>query len=381
MAAKDTVRRNKTVLQDVLSTDRRRILDKVYENQLITQREYNNLKDINRENVEGHVIGLVDKLMDKGEETCQAFLHLLQTDKDIKETFPRLEKILWHSTCPPSTCCESNLAYSEATLTYILPRAQKKKEGDLTSKPTGLCVIINNENFIYSSSRQGTNKDAQSLAEVFSWLGFRVLMCKDQTKDQMDQVLRWFAKLSDDSQLKNVQEWSGTAFRELQELPQHGDAFVCCILSHGDTGTVTGTDGIPLPITDITSTFNGNNCALLVDKPKVFFIQACQGRQKHQGVLVTDLADDLVSIPLEADFLVAIATVEKYPAMRHVVDGSWFIQALCRQLKEGCLSVMYLILILLVQKEGVCAVPGAVKQMPEARNVTLRRSLVFSPCY
>uniref|UniRef100_A0A667YM83 Caspase 20, apoptosis-related cysteine peptidase n=1 Tax=Myripristis murdjan TaxID=586833 RepID=A0A667YM83_9TELE len=344
MAAKDTVRRNKTVLQDVLSTDRRRILDKVYENQLITQREYNNLKDINRENVEGHVIGLVDKLMDKGEETCQAFLHLLQTDKDIKETFPRLEKILWHSTCPPSTCCESNLAYSEDC------RYQ------LTSKPTGLCVIINNENFIYSS-KSSFSIPAESLAEVFSWLGFRVLMCKDQTKDQMDQ------------------------------LPQHGDAFVCCILSHGDTGTVTGTDGIPLPITDITSTFNGNNCALLVDKPKVFFIQACQGRQKHQGVLVTDLADDLVSIPLEADFLVAIATVEKYPAMRHVVDGSWFIQALCRQLKEGCLrgddlmQILYRVNDEVSQKEGVCAVPGAVKQMPEARNVTLRRSLVFSPCY
>ena len=38
-------------------------------------------------------------------------------------------------------------------------------------------------------------------------------------------------------------------------LPQHGDAFVCCVLSHGDRGVVTGVDGEQLPIEDITSPF------------------------------------------------------------------------------------------------------------------------------
>ena len=75
---------------------------------------------------------------------------------------------------------------------------------------------------------------AESLAEVFSWLGFRVLMCKDQTKDQMDRALKCFASQSDVSQLQefDVKEWSDNRFTDLQEAPKHGDAFICCILSH-----------------------------------------------------------------------------------------------------------------------------------------------------
>lgn len=96
--AVDAIRRNKTTLQDILSADRKRILDKVFENKLITKREYNNLKDINKETVEGHIINLLDMIMNKGEVTCQAFKHLLQTDEDIKDTFPDLERIQWDNS-------------------------------------------------------------------------------------------------------------------------------------------------------------------------------------------------------------------------------------------------------------------------------------------
>ncbi|XP_035762020.1 uncharacterized protein LOC118453926 [Neolamprologus brichardi] len=93
MSAKATVRRNKTALQTILSGDYRLILNKVYEKELINQREYNNLKSINREDAEGHVIELVDKIMNKGDDTCRAFLNLLQTDEDIKSTFPQLKDL------------------------------------------------------------------------------------------------------------------------------------------------------------------------------------------------------------------------------------------------------------------------------------------------
>lgn len=93
MSAKDTVRRNKTSIQRILSGDHKLILNKVYEHKLITDREYNNLKNIHKETVEGHVVELVDTLMDKGEERCQQFLHLLETDEEIKETFPNIKTI------------------------------------------------------------------------------------------------------------------------------------------------------------------------------------------------------------------------------------------------------------------------------------------------
>lgn len=91
MSAKDIVRRNKTAIQTILSGDYRLILNKVYEKELITDEDYNNLKSINREDVEGHIVELVDKIMNKGDDTCRAFLNLLQTDEKMQTTFPQLK--------------------------------------------------------------------------------------------------------------------------------------------------------------------------------------------------------------------------------------------------------------------------------------------------
>lgn len=117
MSAKDTVRRNKTAIQMTLSGDHRLILNKVHENNLITVREYNNLKSINKEDVEGHVIELVDKMINKGEDTCQAFLSLLQTDEDIKTTYPELNNINVNCLLPMPIQASCSL---DSTLTHGL---------------------------------------------------------------------------------------------------------------------------------------------------------------------------------------------------------------------------------------------------------------------
>lgn len=166
-------------------------------------------------------------------------------------------------------------------------------------------------------------------------------MCEDLQRDQMDRALRCFASLSDFSQLQEirVQEWSDSGFSDLQQPPEHGDAFVCCILSHGKQGVVLGTDFKPLCIKQITRTFKATDQSALTAKPKVFLIQACQGGKTHRGVVLEDVEADShppLSIPEEADVLLAVATVEDYQAHRHTKYGSWFIQSVCAQLKTGC---------------------------------------------
>ena len=96
--ATDTIRQNKTAIQEKLSEDYVLILNKVIEKDLITKREYNILKSIKGENVERHVVELVDKIMNKGEGTCQKFLDLLQTDEEVKSTYPELREVLWTNT-------------------------------------------------------------------------------------------------------------------------------------------------------------------------------------------------------------------------------------------------------------------------------------------
>ncbi|XP_038574566.1 caspase-8-like [Micropterus salmoides] len=384
MSAIDTVRRNKTVIQEILCGDRRLILNKVRERSLITKREYNNLKSINKEDEEGHVVELVDKIMNKGEDTCQGFLDLLQTDEDIKSTYPELKKIHLKAPCllsKPIQACSSEINIDESQ------RGKEDNQYPLNSEPTGLCVIINNENFTQSTTRSGTDKDTQSLAEVFSWLGFRVLMCKDLTKDQMDRALKCFASVSSLSQLQefSVKEWNSIGFTDLQAAPKHGDAFICCILSHGEKGAVLGCDGQALSIKQITQTFKASDQSTLTGKPKVFLIQACQGSQRQARVLFEDLQADgySLSIPEEADVLVAIATVEDCVSFRHIKHGSWFIQSVCQHLKEGCprgediTTILHRVNNEVAQKETAIA-RGIAKQMPEVR-FTLRKNLVLSP--
>ncbi|XP_062284670.1 caspase-8-like [Scomber scombrus] len=386
MAAMDKLRNKKTEIVDTLSADRR-IFDKVQQKGLITQRDYNNLKNIKGETEEGHVVALVDKIMNKGPDTCQKFLNLLQTDDDIKSTYPALENILTNTCILPTPV----QAASSDNLDGDSQESKRRKEDEayeLNSQPVGLCVIINNENFKTKDQREGTDKDARRLAKVFSRLGFRVLMCKDQERDQMDRALKYFASPGDLSQLQefNAKEWSGSEFIDPQEPPKHGDAFICCVLSHGSKGVVSGTDGKHLSIKEITSTFKATKESALNGKPKVFLIQACQGHGVQKGVPSPDLQFDdsgSVSIPVDADFLVAIATVEDCAAVRDQYVGSWFIQSVCKQLEDVCSSgediseIFYRVKNEVSLKEG-SKTPGAVKQMPETRD-TLTKRLVLLP--
>ncbi|CAL8349420.1 unnamed protein product [Arctogadus glacialis] len=198
-----------------------------------------------------------------------------------------------------------------------------------------------------------------------------------------------------------LEEWSNGRFTPLSRLRclglAHGDAFVCCVLSHGDEDVVSGVDGKTLPISDITSAFNGEHCPALIGKPKVFFIQACQGPDLHTGWAVDDLwfhrqkpeADKGRQTkkehhPKEADYLVSKATVAKYPAYRDEKRGSYFIQSLCEQLRKGCARGEDILKILVRVNADVsnqdfgCDPKDAWKQMPEFR-ATLRHDLVFLP--
>ncbi|MED6290266.1 hypothetical protein CHARACLAT_011372 [Characodon lateralis] len=359
MSAKETLKRNKTKVQEVLCGDYRFILNKVQEKELITLREYNNLRDINKEDVEGHVVKLVDKMMNKGEETCQHFLDLLQTD-EVTGTYPDLKNIQLRDIRVVTEPVQVTAPYC-GDMVPESKRQKKEELYELKSHPVGFCLIINNEEFIGGKPRKGTNKDADSLAEVFSWLGFRVLMCKDQTRDQMKETLQCFASLPDDVQLQglSLQEWSGSCFTAPQQIIEH----------------------------DISRYFKATKESPLTGKPKMFLIQACQGREIQQKVSLKVVEEDSLTIPEEADVLVALATVEDHQSFRNPIEGSWFVQSVCEQLKEQCprgediTSILLRVNDQVGQKEGSIRLDEKfvpVKQAPEVR-FTLRKKLVLSP--
>ncbi|XP_015489704.1 caspase-10 [Parus major] len=233
----------------------------------------------------------------------------------------------------------------------------------------GFCLIINNVNFI-SSQRKGSCKDAEQLERVFTWLGLDVRTYTDLTSGD----------------IKNLMEtW--------QHVQDHKDrnCFICCILSHGKSGAIYGTDEKLVSIRMLTSHFTAKQCPQLAAKPKLFFIQACQGDNIQRPVYVDtdgptpdsssmqERVSLYESIPEDADFLLGMATVDGCAAFRHIEEGAWYIQALCSKLQLLVPRGEDILTILTQVNEDVAkrdSPSGMKKQMPQ-QAYTLRKKFIF----
>lgn len=234
-------------------------------------------------------------------------------------------------------------------------------------KHRGYCLIINNSEFLNNDPRQGSEKDAEFLKNVFTWLDFDVEILRDLTTREIHDCLIKFQK------------------RDHTER----DCFVCCILSHGKSQAVYGTDGKVIHLSEAISYLSTNKCSTLAGKPKLFFIQACQGRD-FQGAHAIE-ADAIssveerratITIPNDADILVGMSTVDGYYSFRDIRKGSWYIQALCENLTkmvprgEDILSILTKVNKDVSEKEYLKNGKINMKQMPQPAY-TLRRKLVF----
>lgn len=90
------------------------------------------------------------------------------------------------------------------------------------------------------------------------------------------------------------------------------DCFLMAVLSHGELGILYARD-TPYKPECLWSPFTADKCPTLAGKPKMFFIQACQGDKLDGGVTMcrteTDGQNNSYRIPTQADFLIAYSTV------------------------------------------------------------------------
>ena len=160
------------------------------------------------------------------------------------------------------------------------------------------------------------------------------------------------------------------------------DAFICFISSHGNSGGILGVDGEIVAVEDIVRYLK--KCPSLVDKPKLLFIQNCRGIKKDSGTpkpLGNTVADNdglSVTVPTEADILVAYSSVDGYEAYRHDEEGSWFITDLTKVLKKHVHSKQLTDMLAIVNDlvANRKFKPGGWKQMP-CFTSTLRKAVVF----
>ena len=219
----------------------------------------------------------------------------------------------------------------------ILERYSMKK------KPHGIAVIINNYKFDPSvnkkvlPNRRGSLVDEDNLLVTLKVLNYEVRTLRNLPASDITRKLMHISL----------------------ESHKNYDSFVCCILSHGYRDGVYGADGDRVTISDIANIFKGSYCRDLVDKPKLFFIQACRGPDSDSGVVKEEDTfidgDDSLhhSLPNGADFLFGYATPPGKVSFRSTKHGSWYISSLCQVLQENAHKLDLLSMLTIVNKE-VC---------------------------
>ncbi|XP_014028796.2 caspase-8 isoform X1 [Salmo salar] len=274
-----------------------------------------------------------------------------------------------------TSSCGDNKNFGPADPQTGNTKREELGEYSMTGKKRGFCLIINNNDFRNSpqllKEREGTHIDKKSLVSVFNWLGFETQTEPDCSREKILSLLVELSK-RDHSQM---------------------DCLVCCVLSHGLEGGVYGVDGLEVSVRELTKPFSGLECSSLRDKPKLFFIQACQGNKDQKQVFIqsdgpgpsstttssicTDAVVHRDSIPTDADFLLGMATVPHFASFRDKKLGTWFIQSLCQNLINLVPSGYDLLSILTKVNDDVSRkTNGIKKQMPQPAY-SLRKRVVF----
>ncbi|XP_078665298.1 uncharacterized protein LOC144907801 [Branchiostoma floridae x Branchiostoma belcheri] len=186
---------------------------------------------------------------------------------------------------------------------------------EMTCDPRGVAVIINNIRFEDMAERHGAKGDTDRLREVFESLGFTVLTFTDLDHSKMVAAMKDQGKADHSNH----------------------DCFVCCIMSHGTMGKVFSSDDVGIDICEFMKPVNAKKCPSLKGKPKLFFIQACQGeKMQSKASYEFDGNHDAKPVPFichEADFFLGLATVPGYVARRDG-DGAPYVKHLAKLLRD-----------------------------------------------
>ncbi|EFX74107.1 hypothetical protein DAPPUDRAFT_307426 [Daphnia pulex] len=203
----------------------------------------------------------------------------------------------------------------------FLPVDRDSEAYNMNHVKRGKACIFNHENFnpnLDLKPRAGTSKDRDNLYMRLRELDFDVTYFNDLTFNELNTEIIKLAS---------------------EDHSEH-DCVLVALMSHGDDGILYAKDQQYKP-EKLWSHFTSDQCPTLAGKPKLFFIQACQGDRLDAGTTMLPRVTETDSpsavaykIPTHADFLIAYSTVPGFYSWRNTTNGSWFVQALCYVLSE-----------------------------------------------
>ena len=186
-----------------------------------------------------------------------------------------------------------------------------KQYPEINKDKPAFAIIFDNEHFHDGDKRTGTEEDEssiRSLEENFKGtIVFHEHVLKDLTADEMKGAFKMLGKPNPVS--LTDQEMKG-AIKLLYPPSKHAslvsldmdtkkailsncqiidfskyNCFMAFIMSHGNEKGIAGTDGNSVTAETLSSYITPKECKQLENKPKIFFIQACRGKE-------VDIVDD-----------------------------------------------------------------------------------------
>ncbi|RWS22064.1 caspase-3-like protein, partial [Leptotrombidium deliense] len=162
--------------------------------------------------------------------------------------------------------------------------------------------------------RKGNKADKDAIDAYFREINFIVRVYEDKTVDEIENILRKYAKN--------------------EENLSYG-VLVCFILTHGNRDHLCAKDS-HYKLNKILEPFLPGNCEILNGRPKLFIINACQGEVFDEGNVVHyDACDVPLHTPEADDFLVTLSSVPGFKSFRHKIIGSYYVQHLIETLRKS----------------------------------------------
>ncbi|XP_039746058.1 caspase-3-like, partial [Pararge aegeria] len=209
---------------------------------------------------------------------------------------------------------------TERTIPYNIKALNKHETTyKLETFEKNYLMVFNQENIEGYKPRLGTEKDVEVLENTFSKYGFEVQVHKDFNKAEILEALRIFKE---------------------KDFTDYGCVAVA-VLTHGTYDGMLRAKDQQFSESEIINHFKTHDKPTLITKPKLLIIQACRGSMPIRGVFAKqigkihkDVDEDLgpYTLPIESDILVFHSSYMGNPSHRDEVHGSWFIQALCREI-------------------------------------------------
>jgi len=142
------------------------------------------------------------------------------------------------------------------------------------------------------------------------------------------------------SQIKN-QYWFQNFIALIEEFKQKFeqnpvDSCVVVIMSHGECNTVLTKDMQYINLWEqIVYQFDNLHCPVLLGKPKIFIIQACQTFKVPSRTEEDAIPLPQKTVPRVTDMLVCMSTTPGFKAHRDPYLGTWYIYTVTKVFMEN----------------------------------------------